>query len=304
MNIEQLKCIAEIVKQRTFLDAAIELNMSQSSVSKNIQKLEHEIGIPIFERTTRSVYLTEFGEEIYEHVENILREYNAILASASEHMRAERQYLRIGSIYWGFHNIVEPIIAEFAKNNPQIEVSIEESSTTPLIEKLKRRELDVIFVSSMYLQNSEKNNFSQENQFQSFTISLEPYYVVMNRAHPMSECKILTYQDIKGETFITTDKTMDVYHTALEKVFDTLDCTMKVAMHCTSVRSVLQMVSQGLGIAILSRGVIEKSDDLVMIPLENPLVRDNQIVILRKTKFETKKFWDYVMKKIGCKSEK
>ena len=81
----------------------------------------------------------------------------------------------------------------------------------------------MIFVSSMYLQNSEKNNFSQENQFQSFTISLEPYYVVINRAHPMSECKILTYQDIKGETFITTDKTMDVYHTALEKVFDTLD---------------------------------------------------------------------------------
>ena len=67
-------------------------------------------------------------------------------------------------------------------------------------------------------------------------------------------------------------------------------------MQCTNVRSVLHMVSQNVGIAILSKLVVEDSRDLVFIPLKNPLVRDTQMVILnqRNTPSHIKVFFHYI----------
>ncbi len=304
MDIEQLKCAIAVVKYQTFLDAAAELNRSQSSVSKSIQKLEQELGLPIFERTTRNVRITPFGEEFISHAERIVNEYAGILSTAKDYLSEIPQKLRIGSIYFGADNGIIPMIAEFMRWYPNIEITMEESTTTPLVQKLERKELDIIFVSSMYLENGVRHNFSQDDKYYSFTMSTDPYYVVVNEEHPLAERKILSYQDIEQEAFITTDSTMDVYHRALREVFEEEKHAMKIAMQCSSIRSVLQMVSQGVGIAILSRVVTEEVDNLKLIPLNNPLIRETQMVIMRKKKTspEIRKFWEFVSGKVKEKS--
>lgn len=75
-----------------------------------------------------------------------------------------------------------------------------------------------------------------------------------------------------------TDRTMDVYHRAVQKAFDAHRVPLHIAMYCTTVRSVLHMVSQNMGIAMLSPLVIEESDDLCIIPLKDALLRDTQMV--------------------------
>ena len=63
MNIEQIRCVIAIMEHKTFLEAALSLNRSQSAVSKEIRKMEEELGAPLFVRTTRKVYLTPVGED-------------------------------------------------------------------------------------------------------------------------------------------------------------------------------------------------------------------------------------------------
>ena len=296
MDIEQLQCILAIMRNKTFWAAAEELNRSQSAVSKSVQRLEEELGAPIFQRTTRRVTPTPLGEDILAYAERMVACYEGMLHSVEQHQSAQTSRLRIGSIYFGLNNRLVPYVAGFLKLHPSMQVTIDEDTTMPLLRALEKKELDVVFISSMYPQNGEKRNYSTDPRYISRSFYIEPYYVVVSGMHPMASRTMLTYEELANESFITTNKTLEVYHKAMDKVFADHGLTMNISMQCTNVRSVLHMVSQNVGIAILSRLVVENSDDLVLIPMENPMLRDTQMVVLRQKKipYHIRSFMHYI----------
>ena len=160
-------------------------------------------------------------------------------------------------------------MANFSKLHPSMEIEIRESTTTPLLQDLHKGELDVVFVSSMYPEGAERANFSQYPEYRSHSCFRESYQIVVSRDHPFAGRSQLTYEDLADQPFIMTDRTMDVYHRAVQKAFDAHRVPLHIAMYCTTVRSVLHMVSQNMGIAMLSPLVIEESDDLCIIPLKD-----------------------------------
>ncbi len=296
MDMEQLKSILAVIRCGTFLDAAEELHCAQSTVSKNIRRLEQELGVQIFERTTRRVILTPAGEDIAAFAKKILGDYEGMLQAAEYHRNANPRELRIGSIYFGKDNLLVPVVADFMKLHPSLTVTMEESTTTPLLASLRANQLDIVFISSMYLRDGVHLNFSSDESLKAFSFSADPYYVIVSRKHPLAQRDSLDYPDLEGQSLITTDRTMDVYHEAVRKTFDTYGVHIHVATQCTNIRSVLHMVTQNIGIAILSRLVVEETDDLVMIPLVNPLIRDTQMVIRRRKRIppHIEAFWSFV----------
>lgn len=282
MDMDQIKCVEAVDRYKTFLDASFHLNRSQSSVSKTIRRLEEELGVTLFDRTTRRVELTPAGRDFLEYGREMLRCYEGILQSVREHREQAFGHLRIGNIYFGTNSRLDPLMARFARQYPAIEIDMREGMTTPLIQNLRAKELDVVFVSSMYLQTDEPENFSANPEYQSYSCFRDPYYVVLSREHPLAGREVLDYEDLKGEAFIATDRTMDVYHRAMARAFELYGVPFSISMYCNTVRQVLYMVAQNLGITILSELVIEKSDALRVIPMKNPLVRDTQMVILNQ----------------------
>ena len=282
MDIEQLQCILEIVRRGTFLDAAEALNRSQSSVSKSVQRLEQELGLPIFERTTRHVRLTPVGEDVVAHAEEIVRHYHGLLRAVENHRTANPRELHIGSIYFGLNNQLIPLVGQFMNLHPSLNVTMEESTTSPLLARLEQHSLDVVFVSSMYLQNGQRQNFSSDPRYISCSFSRDPYYVIVNPDNPLAARERLSYRDLDGQRLITLDKNMDVYHHAINTTLERYQVKLSAVTQCTTVRSALHMVSQNIGIAILTKLVLEDSDKLVPIPLDPPLIRDTQMVIWKQ----------------------
>ncbi len=280
MDIEQIKCVVAVAHCGTFLEAAFQLNRSQSSVSKNVRRLEEELGISLFERTTRKVALTPAGEDFVAYGEQILTAYECILNSVDRHLHTNVNNLNIGSIYFGLNNRLAPLIARFLKLHPTMEIDMKEGTTTPLLKSLRTRELDVVFVSSMYNPETEHSHFADEPEFRAFSCFKDPYYVIVSRNHRFANRKSLSYPELAGESFIATDRTMDVYHKAMQKTFASYGVPFNIIMYCTNIRSVLHMVSQNVGIAILSKQVVEEDDDLCMIPLEDGMIRDTQMLVL------------------------
>ena len=298
MDIEQIKCVLAVESYKTFLDASFHLNRSQSSVSKSIQRLEEELGIRLFDRTTRRVELTPAGRDFVELGRQILICYEGILRSAQAHQKEEFGHLRIGSIYFGRNSRLDPLIAKFVRQYPSVEIDMREGMTTPLMQALRAKELDVVFVSSMYLNNGSPQNFSSASEYHAHSCFRDLYYVVMSKEHPLAEREMLDYKDLEGEALIATDRAMDVYHRAVSKAFESHGVPFTISMYCNSVRSVLYMVSQNLGIAILSKLVIEESDDLRIVPMRDPLVRDTQMVILsqKNTPPHIRAFFQFVQR--------
>ncbi len=295
MNIEQIRCVLAIVEHKTFLEAALSLNRSQSSVSKEIRKLEQELGTPLFVRTTRKVHLTPVGEDFVQYATQILEAYQGICQSVIRHREESRRQLRIGSIYFGQKNPLAPAIAHFINLHPSIEITVKDDTTSPLLHALRKNDLDIIFVSSMYADAIPKKTFADDPSLKSISCFQDPYYVVVGKGHPFHGRRHLSFEELDKQAFIFTDSSMDVYHQALQNLFDYYHVTIHSSICCSSVRSVLHMVSQNLGIAILTRLVIEDSDDLDIIPLEGGLIRDTQMVMRNHPQDESViRFWNYM----------
>ncbi len=282
MNIEQVKCVLAVVRYKTYLEAAFQLNRSQAAVSKSIQKLEQELGTSLFNRTTRKVSLTPAGEDFVIYGQQILDSYENILNSVERHTNPQVKTLRIGTIYFGQNNPLAPVIARYLKLHPNTAVNIRDDTSTPLIRSLHSGGLDVVFVSSMYTPSCEQSPYSMNPHFKAFSCFQDPYYVIVSREHPFACRESLNYQDLNGQPFITIDASMDVYHEAIKKALEASNVSLHTIMNCSSVRSVLHMVSQNLGIAILTKLVVEDSDLLRIIPLENGMIRDTQMLVLNK----------------------
>lgn len=104
LELDQVRHVLAVVKYRTFLEASFQLNRSQSSLSKSIRRLEEELGISIFERTTRRVELTPAGRDFVAYAEQMMVCYEGMLHAMEQHRSNGKRSLRVGSIYFGLHN--------------------------------------------------------------------------------------------------------------------------------------------------------------------------------------------------------
>ena len=75
MTFEQLECFIQAVQEKTFFDAAEALHITQSSLSKQIKKLEAELSIQLFDRSRRSAHLTQAGEFFYPEARKLVQQY-------------------------------------------------------------------------------------------------------------------------------------------------------------------------------------------------------------------------------------
>ena len=139
MELDQVRHVLAVVKYRTFLEASFQLNRSQSSLSKSIRRLEEELGISIFERTTRRVELTPAGRDFVAYAEQMMVCYEGMLHAMEQHRSNGKRSLRVGSIYFGLHNRLAPLVANFSKLHPSMEIEIRESTTTPLLQREQYR---------------------------------------------------------------------------------------------------------------------------------------------------------------------
>ena len=129
LELDQVRHVLAVVKYRTFLEASFQLNRSQSSLSKSIRRLEEELGISIFERTTRRVELTPAGRDFVAYAEQMMVCYEGMLHAMEQHRSNGKRSLRVGSIYFGLHNRLAPLVANFSKLHPSMEIEIRESTT-------------------------------------------------------------------------------------------------------------------------------------------------------------------------------
>ena len=84
MTFEQLECFIYAVQENTFFDAAEALHITQSSLSKQIKKMEQELGIQLFDRSKRSAVLTQAGEFFYPEAQKLSLQYQQTIAKMKD----------------------------------------------------------------------------------------------------------------------------------------------------------------------------------------------------------------------------
>ncbi|NEP55518.1 MAG: LysR family transcriptional regulator, partial [Symploca sp. SIO2G7] len=126
MNISQLKVLVTISQCGSFSDAALQLEMSQSAVSRAIASLENELSVPLLVRGRMGAKLTPIGERVVTHAHQILDLRESIEYEVNLEKALYNSRLRIASFRSAATHILPPKIAQFQRAYPRVDVSLNE----------------------------------------------------------------------------------------------------------------------------------------------------------------------------------
>ena len=239
MGPYQLEYFLALYQYRQFSKASEEINVSQSTLSYGIKKLEQELGVSLFIRTTRSVKPTLAGEAFLTYAKRILSDISQAKNAMAAHLTVKKASIRIGAVPVASYLGIMPIIVSFQRAYPGIHVEIGEDTTSSLLEKLASSEIDIAFV-----------NYDSvlEEDFECYKLLHDRLVLLVSRGHPLASRKTVNLADLSQEKFLVeTGQKKDFIASCHNLGFDPI--IVMVSIHPLTLR---ELAEEGVGIVTLS----------------------------------------------------
>lgn len=247
LEIHQLKYALAVAKNRSFVRAAYELCITPPALSQQVKKLEKELGVTIFERTTRSINLTPAGKEFIHYAQDTIASIYKINASMNKYVGAES-----GVISLGIFPAIGPfgligVIGAFQKTYPDITLDLHEAECIDLQDMLERGIIDAAFSTYTAAANENKHDM----QIEELPLVHDELVLVTSSNHPFASRKIIDLIEAKDEDFIMQDPSSGAY-VDMMTACKTVGFEPKVKFHAMSNLTRFGLVAEGLGISSAS----------------------------------------------------
>ncbi len=241
MDIRQIEFVDAVARHGNFTRAADELHVAQPAVSAAIRHLEDELGVRLFERTSRHVALTDAGEAFLSGARRVLAELNDLSDAMREFGRGTRGVLRTS---WWHQTDPQMVryLSDYTTTNPGVEVSIVEWSTSESLAGLRRGELDLAMVALPDSIDLTGLGYT--------VIRRERYALVVTRDHRLAEKVSVSVGDLANERFIVTRPGTGL-RSCFDYVFAGRDTAPQIVIETNALSAMLALVADAAGSAIL-----------------------------------------------------
>lgn len=151
MDFQKLKHLLAVVEYGTFSLAAQKVNLSQPALSRSIQALEAELGLPLLDRGTRQVHLTPYGACVAERARRMRFEEAELQRELKALHSGDSGTLTIGLSPTPASLLLSPFLAHMAANRPQVRVGVELGATAALLDMLRAERIDAMVCDARML---------------------------------------------------------------------------------------------------------------------------------------------------------
>jgi DNA-binding transcriptional LysR family regulator len=260
MNLATLNVLIQVVEAGSFSAAALQLGISQSAVSRTIASLEEELGVVLLHRGRFGACLTPTGERLLPHIREMLDLQQKIAHEVHIARGLHQGLIRIASFRSAATHILPPRIAYFRQRYPQVEISLVEADPQRVEALLKSSQVDLGLVS-----------LPRSADLETWEIAQDEFIVLL----PPSEQQLppcLTWEMLATYSFILYNDAEGT--TAVRDHWASAGQTLKVAYEIKEDSTIVSMVAQGLGAAILPKlAALPIPPNLVQRSLPVPLQR-------------------------------
>jgi Transcriptional regulator len=279
MDVFQLEYMLAVARYKHFTHAANAVCISQSALSHQIGNLEEELGVQLFKRTTRAVYLTPAGKEFVEYASRIVSETARARHAMRQHATAESGELILGIIPTiGLLGLTADI-AGFQNIYPQLQLTIKEEYSEQLLGKLLANEIDVALLTPP----ADCKEFKDVDFYPLITDKL---VLVVHSGHPLAAQKSIDLSDMKEEKFIFMNANSGLHKESLE-VCRNAGFEPNVILQSRQVETVLGFVAAGLGSTIIAYRAAKflKKPSHALVHFNNAPKRITALAILKNNHF-------------------
>ena len=236
MTLTQLRYVLALARHGSFGKAAQHSLVAQPTLSIQIQKLEQELGIEIFDRKKSPIRLTEPGKKVEAYARRILDEADSLLEEFEDDTGALRGKIRLGIIPTVSSYLLPKIFKKLKVKYPETEFYIHELPTSQILQKIQNEELDLGILATPL----------NERMIDELPLYYEPFVVYFPPDAKVPE-KRIALDDLQGTDMILLGEEHCFRHQSLKL------CGQGNAgkIECGSLDTIKKMVDQGMGATLL-----------------------------------------------------
>lgn len=267
MDLRQLRCAVVAAEEMHFGRAAARLEMLPAALGRAIRQLEDGLGVTLFERTTRSVTVTPEGTRVLRDARRLLDEADAAEARWRKLGRKAGAVLRLGAMDSAASGLVPQLLADLAREAPDVRVQLVEERSIRLLPKLLAGSLDLALV--------RPGLRPFHRRLRAEFLLYETAVLMLPAAHPLAEKPAVPIAALAGVPLIVSDRRSRPHsHDLVLGLFSAAGATPTIIQNADEKQTMLNMVAAGIGGAIAPRwwssvapaGVVTRELDLAGLP--------------------------------------
>ncbi len=266
-TLDQLRVLRAIVKEGSFKKAADALYVTQPAVSLQIQNLEKQLEVPIFDRGGRKAQLTQAGETLLNYCESILNQCQEACRALDDLKNLKGGSLVVGASQTTGTYLMPRMIGIFRQKFPDVSVQLEVHSTRRTGWSVANGQIDLAIIGGQL--PTELNEMLEVIPYATDELAL-----VLPVRHSMSKQKELTKDDLYRINFVSLDSKSTTRQVVDQLLTNSgLDIQrLRVEMELNSLEAIKNAVQSGLGAAFLPVVSIER--ELAAGTIHKPLIAD------------------------------
>ena len=258
MDLRQLDYVRAVARSRSFTRAAEELHIAQPALSTTIRRLEGELGVRLFDRTTRRVELTPAGEAFVRRAARIGDEVASLETEMHDFSTGMRGRLRLAVWYHAEPRVV-PFLRDFVGATPGAEVSIVELAAPEVLSALRADDIDLatfVLYPGLDLTDVEYQ-----------VLRSEPYVLAISASHPIAS-RAQVDLPLVAELPLIAARSGVALRTILDRMLRSAGFVPQIVVEANEAAAALAFASAGLGGCVVTPTIAGASrEPLALIPI-------------------------------------
>ena len=249
MELSVIETFLKVAASQNLSRTAQQLGYSQSAVTVQIQKLEKQLNVQLFERIGKRIYLTQQGQAFIPYANEILKSTQAALQFSQE---AEKPagILRIGGVESICTALLPELLLTFYRRCPEVEVVVRSGPTGDLLEQLNSNDLDTVLTLDETLTRSELTCFASQQEEVIFVTLADNSY----------DGSCVPVDKLCSQAFLLTEDQAS-YRYELQRALSQRDLSIRPILEIGNTETIIKLLKKGMGISFLPRFTVQKFID-------------------------------------------
>lgn len=276
MLLRHINYFLAVAEYRSFTRAATSLYVSQPALSQQIKQLEEQLGCQLFDRSGRSVRLTDAGEMYARYARNALQDLQEGKRAINDVKNLSSGELRIAITPTFTTYLIGPLIKVFHKRYPKVTLSMKEMSQ----EQMEQRLLDDEFDVGIAFENVHSADIESQ------TLLVETLALVVRKDHPLAQESVVNLQILNQQSMVLLSNEFATRE-QIERYCRQHQVQPKVLMEANSLSAVIEIVRNTQLATLLPSNITGERDELVAITLTPSLLQRTAVLLQRKGAYQT-----------------
>jgi len=240
VNLRQIRAFVTVADKKSFVRAAVALNMSQSALSQCIRQLEDYVGSPLFTRTTRNVALTPLANSFLPSLRDLLDNFDKLMGDMSEAVSRKHGHVAIACLPSVASRLMPRVLAANERRFPGVRVTIMDANMKGVASLLLSNTVELAIGSAI-------TGFPD---LRSVAFARDQLHAVLPVSHPLARKRRIAWDEIASQPFIAMSRETGM-RDLIDDVVRARNIPLNIVGEVSNLSTMGAMVEEGLGMAVL-----------------------------------------------------